>query len=327
MKHILALLVVAAVVGMTAASIMDTRKAMKEWKATKHAAAKAGETVAEAPKLPQNGSGEYQYTINRPEGPRQFWAWVPEGYDPNTPVPLLFTFHGLGDDCYSFGHNSGLINQSSTFGFILVYPCGYPGLLGNAWNAGTCCLDGYSIDDVQFTRDMAAFMVQNWAIDQSRIFTSGFSNGAFMTEILLCEASDLFLAGAGVSGIVELLPGNSEGEANCDKDYAAVGKFASLLHIHGNFDFVVPWTGDMLLGFPDVPTDYADWGTRNQCVGQPVNTFNNGPYSNQVYQNCASNTTMELVKHDGGGHEWPSDQYFDTPSYIWAYLSKVAPRS
>jgi len=311
---------VALLLSLAAGSMRDTHNAMKKWKAQKHTEVEMGE------QMPRNGSGEYQYTLQRPEGLRTFWAWVPAGYNPNVPVPLLFTFHGLGDDCYSFAHNTGLINQSNVNGFILVYPCGYPGLLGNAWNAGTCCLDGYTIDDVQFTRDMAAFMVNNWAIDTTRIFTSGFSNGAFMTEILLCNASDLFVAGAGVSGVVELLPGNAGGLANCDTNYAATGKYASLLHIHGNFDFVVPWTGDELLGFPDVPTDFADWAKRNQCNGAPVNTFNSGPYSNQVYQNCALKTTMELVKHDGGGHEWPIDSYFDAPSYIWNYLSRVPPR-
>jgi len=323
MKHVLALVLLAAIVAVSAASFSQTAKAMKQWKVTKHA---TSHPRVETPQTPGNGSGEYIYSIERPEGQRYFWGYVPKSYNPSQPVPLLFTFHGLGDECWSFGHNSGLIDQSEQFGFILVYPCGYPGLIGNAWNAGTCCLDGYTIDDVTFTREMAAFMVQNWAIDQSRIFVSGFSNGAFMTEVLLCQAADLFLAGAGVSGIVEMLPGNAQGEANCATAYAGVGKFASLLHIHGNLDFVVPWTGDELLGFPDVPTDFSDWATRNECVGEPVNTFNSGPYSNQVYQNCSSNTTLELVKHDGGGHEWPVDQYFDTPAYIWQYLSKVAPR-
>jgi len=318
------LLFVAMALSLATASIRDTHNAMKKFTQAKHSQAQL--QVPLEPQIPRNGSGEYQYSLPRPEGMRSFWAYVPKSYNPNNPVPLLFTFHGLGDDCYDFGHGTGLIDQSDAHGFILVYPCGYPGLLGNAWNAGTCCLDGYDIDDVQFTRDMAAFMVNNWSIDKTRIFVSGFSNGAFMTEVLLCQAADLFVAGAGVSGIVEMLPGNAEGEANCATAYSQNGHFSSLLHVHGNFDFVVPWTGDELLGFPDVPTDFADWASRNQCSGQPVNTFTNGPYSNQVYQNCANGTTLELVLHDGGGHEWPVDNYFDAPSYIWNYLSKVAPR-
>jgi poly(3-hydroxybutyrate) depolymerase len=276
--------------------------------------------------FPKNGSGEYQYQMSRPEGQRTFWAYVPKSYDGSKAVPLVFTFHGLGDDCYSFGHNTGLIDQADDNNFILVYPCGYPGLLGNAWNAGTCCLDGYPIDDVQFTRNMVKYMQANWNIDSSRVFTTGFSNGAFMTEILLCNASDVFVAGVSVSGIVELLPGNSGGESNCNTNYGVLKRMSSLLHIHGDFDIVVPWTGDEILGFPDVPSDFSDWATRNKCDGQPVNTFNSGPYSNQVYQTCGSSTTLELVKHSGGGHEWPSDQYFDTATYAWKYLSKVVPR-
>jgi poly(3-hydroxybutyrate) depolymerase len=84
------------------------------------------------------------------------------------------------------------------------------------------------------------------------VFTSGFSNGAFMTETLMCNSSDIFIAGASVSGTVVVLPGNAGGLQVCDTEHAAVGARRSLLHIHGNFDFVVPWTGDAILGFPDV---------------------------------------------------------------------------
>jgi len=272
--------------------------------------------------VPRNGSGEYTYQMQRPEGTRTFWAYVPTSYDGSVPYPLVFTFHGLGDDCYSFGHNTGMVDQAEHSKFILVYPCGYPGLLGTAWNAGTCCVSG--IDDIGFVRAMVAYMEQNWNINRARVYTTGFSNGAFMTEVLLCQVSDLFIAGASISGIVEMLPGNAGGLAACDTAYAThPSNMSALLHVHGNLDIVVPWTGDALLGFPDVPTDFKRWSQRNKCTGDPVNTFSSGPYSNSVYQNCGMGTTLELVKNDGGGHEWPSDQYFDTATYIWQFLSKV----
>lgn len=270
--------------------------------------------------------GEYQYELPRPEGNRTFWVWVPNSYN-GSAVPLVFTFHGLGDECYRFGHATGMVDKAEAEGFILVYPCGTPGgFFGveTAWNAGRCCMEGSPIDDIAFARDMVNFMTTNWAIDSARVFSTGFSNGAFMTETLLCNSSDVFMGGASVSGTVVVLPGNDGGLAACDASYAANAAYRPWLHIHGNLDFVVPWDGDKILGFPNIPEDFARWAQRNKCTGSPVNTFTNGPYSNQVYESCAvAGQTVELVKNNGGTHEWPSDQYFDTATYIWNFLSKI----
>jgi len=276
---------------------------------------------------PEFGPGEHEFTLQRPEGTRSYWVYVPESYDNSTAVPLIFTFHGLGDDCWDFGHDTGLINMSDANNFILVYPCGWPGLLGNAWNAGMCCLLHSGIDDIQFTRDMVAAISENFLIRKDLVFTSGFSNGGFMSETLACQAADLLAGAASVSGITQLVPGNSGGETACDQDYSPFRKTVPMVHIHGNFDFVVPWTGDAILGFPDVPTDFSDWANRNGCTGTPVQTLNSGPYTNQVYQTCTNGTTLDLVKHDGGGHEWPQDQYFSTPNYIYNYFKQYIDKS
>lgn len=67
----------------------------------------------------------------------------------------------------------------------------------------------------------------------------------------------MFQAAASVSGCVELEPGNAQGLAACDKAYANGARNVSVLMVHGDFDFVVPWTGDAILGFPDIPTNFA----------------------------------------------------------------------
>jgi len=145
-----------------------------------------------------------------------------------------------------------------------------------------------------------------------------------MTETLLCNSSDVFQAGAAVSGTTVVMPGNKPGMANCDAEHEAVGADRPLLLIHGDADPVVPWTGDAILGFPDVPDDFARWAARNKCTGSPVQTFSAGTFTNQVYQTCANpGQTIELVKNHGGVHEWPSNQYFDTTSYIWDFFSKI----
>jgi poly(3-hydroxybutyrate) depolymerase len=260
--------------------------------------------------------GQASYTIQRPEGTRTFYVWVPKSYDGSAAFPVIFSFHGLGDTCLDFGPETGLQSLSETYNFLYVYPCGYPGLIGNAWNAGTCCLNPSSIDDVAFTREMLNTLNSNYHVNSSRVFASGFSNGAMMAEILGCEAADIFQATASVSGVVELVPGNSAGLAACSTSYASRSQRVSTVNIHGDLDFVVPWTGDALLGFPDIPTNFQDWAVRNQCKGNPVVTFQKAQYTESTYLDCAGKTTVRLVKNEGGGHEWPSDSNFDTATYI-----------
>jgi len=272
--------------------------------------------------------GENKFTISRPEGTRTFFGYVPKGYNltnpSQPPVPLHLSFHGLGDYCQDFGHDTGLIDFAENNTFLFVYPCGSDGLIGTAWNAGTCCMQPIQVDDVGFARDIVTFMQKNFKVLAGHVYSSGFSNGAMMSERLACEASDVFVSTASVSGVVELEPGNSQGLELCSTEVAKVGTRASTINIHGNLDFTVPWDGDVFLGFPDIPTNFAYWANRTECSGSWVQTYNKGVYTNQVYQACKDNTQIELMKVDGGGHHWPRDKNFDASAYIVEFFARTS---
>ena len=57
-------------------------------------------------------------------GNRTFWGYVPSNYTGAAAVPLVFAFHGLGDDCHRFGHETGMVAKAEAENFILAYPCG-----------------------------------------------------------------------------------------------------------------------------------------------------------------------------------------------------------
>eukprot|EP00759_Apiculatamorpha_spiralis_P015163 PhF_6_TR21890/c0_g1_i1/m.31086/K03932/lpqC; polyhydroxybutyrate depolymerase len=260
-------------------------------------------------------------SIQRPEGTREYRVYVPTNYKNTAPVPLVYSFHGLNDNCDNFITATGLNTYADSVGYILVAPCGSFGLLGVGWNSGTCCgFSADSPDDVAFTRAILADIQANLCINPGKIFSTGFSNGAMMSEILGCVASDIFSAVVSVSGVVELRPGNSDGLTACDTAYAKANRNTGVLNVHGNLDFLVPWTGDALLGFPDIPTDMADWAKREGCTTGPTQTFSRGAFSNQVWTGCKGGKIVELVKNNGGGHTWPMSKDFDTTTYIVDFL-------
>lgn len=266
--------------------------------------------------------GENEFTLQRPEGVRTYYVYIPKGYNGTVPLALHISLHGLGDTCLNYGHAVGFAELADLYeNFIYVYPCGYHGLLGNAWNAGTCCLSTFNIDDVQFMRDIVANAQSLWNINPDKIFASGFSNGAMMSEVLACQANDLFRAVASVSGCVELEPGNAKGLAVCDTDFKAANKNISVINIHGTLDPVVPYTGDPVLGFPAIPVDMQRWAERNGCANSTHQTLNTPPFTNAVYDGCPGDIHVELVTNAGGGHTWPQTSNFDTTNYIYNYFN------
>ena len=82
-----------------------------------------------------------------------------------------------------------------------------------------------------------------------------------------------------------------------------------------------------MLGFPSVPANMAAWVSRNRCVGAPVQTLNASSWSNQVWSGCGNgNTTVELVKHEGGGHDYsPDPANFITTLYLLKFWNAVTP--
>lgn len=269
-------------------------------------------------------------TVPRPEGDRYFIVYVPNSFNESKPTALQFAFHGLNDNCHNFINATNFIPYAETEGYIVVAPCGSIGLLGIAWNSGTCC--GFETEehpnDFAFARQMVEILSNATCVDPNKVAATGFSNGAFMSEVLACESPDLFRAAVSVSGIVELLPGNSQGISRCTQNISAVStKRPSILMIHGDFDFVVPWTGDELLGFPTVPDNLQGWLTRNDCSADWTQTLNMTHFTNQVFEGCRSgwgvgNGTVQLVRHHGGGHEWP-EGHFDTTGYVHDWLKGV----
>jgi polyhydroxybutyrate depolymerase len=125
---------------------------------------------------------------------------VPERVQPKTPVPLLFDFHGFGHSAAGVSSVSKFKQLAARDGFITVYPDGLPvHLLGQD-------APGWEIFTVEGNRDLAFVthvldeLERTYCIDRARVFATGFSNGAFFSNILGCVMADRFAAIAPVSG-------------------------------------------------------------------------------------------------------------------------------
>lgn len=163
---------------------------------------------------------------------------LPPNYDPNHPYPLGFAFHGRNrnhENCQAgdcAGFQSALGDQA-----VLVYMQSLrtpASSTEGGWEG-----DGEREGNVTFFEQVRDTVLDEFCIDEKRVFVAGTSSGAHFVNVLGCRFGDELLAIAPVAGY---LP-----EQNC-KGYPAA------LVIHGVDDNLQ--TGETARDF---------WVNRNGC--------------------------------------------------------------
>ena len=197
---------------------------------------------------------------------------------------------------------------------IVVYPAGSGPLGGRgrlAWNAVTCC--GYAqrahVDDRAFVRALLDTLVASYAIDTTRIFATGISNGGMMAYLAGCDDADRIAAIAVVSGELTVA---------CHPT-----RPVAVLIIHGTADQNLPYDGGFgaqaLARHRVRPVSYAvsTWRALDGCRDSAATTTA-GVVTHSVWAPCAHGTAVELHTIQGGGHAWPGGRrmarFLDKPS-------------
>jgi polyhydroxybutyrate depolymerase len=168
-------------------------------------------------------------------GRRRWWTVHEPSRAPAGPLAAVIVLHGGGGDPKNAERMSGMSELADREGFLAVYPAGDGRVFKRrllTWNAGNCC--GYAldekIDDTAFLAAMIERLIKEGRADPKRIFMTGMSNGAMMTQRFACERADLVAAIAPVAG-----------QLNVEK--CAPSKPVSVLMIHGLKDEHAPYAG------------------------------------------------------------------------------------
>ena len=119
---------------------------------------------------------------------RQFILYVPLIYNGSKKVPLLLNFHGRTLNATHQMAYGDFRSIADTAGFIIVHP---EGLLDNTaqshfnvgWDFG---MGVSSTNDLGFTAALIDTLIKRYSIDTTRIYSTGFSNGGFMSFHLAC---------------------------------------------------------------------------------------------------------------------------------------------
>lgn len=224
---------------------------------------------------------------------RSWIAYLPDGYVQGQPMPLLLALHGYTQNGQSMMQFSNFNSVADTGNFVVAYPDG----VDNSWNVGFA--GGSTADDVGFLSALIDTLHYQYNIDLNQVYSTGFSNGGFMSYRLACELGNRIAAIAPVSGTM------TDGAYNGCMPYRPV----PVLHIHGTSDFVVSYTGGFGNKSVDQVIEY--WTGFNNCPTSPV--IENLPdivaegstVQRYIWSPCDLGTEVVLLKVINGGHTWP----------------------
>ena len=127
---------------------------------------------------------EYKETVTLPAGTNALWAnrdyfvWLPSGYDPNRAYTTVF----LGPGCGGTGDQVVPVQMASTTNAILV------GLDPDPPAEGRQCFNTESptTPEVPYFDETLKEVEAKFCIDTSRVFIAGFSSGAWLADTLGC---------------------------------------------------------------------------------------------------------------------------------------------
>lgn len=257
---------------------------------------------------------------------RTYHVHLPAGAAPAAGFPLLIMLHGGTGNGSRMEQKSGFATLADQQGFIAVFPDG-TGLLNGryTWNAYDCC--GYAqrknVDDVGFISALIDQMIADFDVDPTRVYVTGYSNGAMMTFRLACELADKIAAAAPYAGAL-------------DTDTCAATQPVPILIMNGEDDQNVPVAGGRSpdAGAPsqndrvDKPTSYAveTWVGIDSCSTTPVVTDSEAAQIS-TYGGCIDGSAVEQILIHNWDHAWPSaanGSQIEASEVIWTFLSQFS---
>ena len=237
---------------------------------------------------------------------------------------ILFNLHGYGSNALAQMQYADFrdLAYSKDNNFILIHPQGAP--LNTAiassvshWNSGAWTI-GSPVDDIDFINTIIELVSNKYNINTKRIYSTGMSNGGFMSYHLACNLSSKIAAIASVTGSM-----SKQTLESCNPNHPT-----SILQIHGTIDGSVPFNGNSAIGMESIDDVMNYWKVYNACNSEPLIKVED--YSvlgfaveHQTFQNCINDVQVELYKVDGMWHTWTSKERFgiSATELVWDFIN------
>ena len=254
---------------------------------------------------------------------RNYRLYVPAIYTGATARPLIINLHGYTSNAQQQQLYSNFMPIADTANFLMVYPNGTFSSGQRFWNAG---ISGALVNDIAFLNALIDSLDLTYNINLNRVYSTGMSNGGYMSHTLACELSNRITAIASVTGSIF----TTQYGSNCHPM-----RPVPVMQIHGTSDPTVPYIGSSTSMPIDTVVKY--WVKKNNCNTSA--TFSNVPNTNTadgctaehyLYSGGTNGSTVEFFKIIGGLHTWPGFPFggvgtnldMNASKEIWRFFSK-----
>ena len=269
---------------------------------------------------------------------RVFIVHRPAGYTGTKKVPVVIMFHGSTGSGLKFYNTSRWKELGNTHHFISVYPTAMTVCVSNGTQQKTntywmtpiieVCPNQNRPDDVLFVKKMLEHLRANYAVDDARVYASGFSIGmGFIMMELLVKMPEAFAAVGGAGSVltpdkvtvspairttaVSLMMGQEDG--HFDGDNALPITLAD----YNKSDYIDTVEGSMT----------AFVGVENRFTGKRYPKFFLADYNTAV---DGGRQRLRLGVLVGLGHVWPQGRQNDNglvaAELLWPFFA-ANPRS
>ncbi len=237
---------------------------------------------------------------------RCYLLHIPPDYDGDQSLPLIISLPGFTSNPKGQEYLTRWNEVSDNEGILVVYPQGTSSPL--RWNSSTAFTDS-DVDDVQFIADLINDVSNIVAVDPTRIYVDGMSNGGSMANRVACELAGKVAAVGVVTGPPVEPPGGCYPE-----------RPIPLIAFYGTEDPLVAYEGGIApesfisklihrssppVSFPSVTSYIEEWAERDGCAPVPELIPAQGDASGVRYTSCKESSEIVFYTIEGGGHAWP----------------------
>ena len=272
---------------------------------------------------------------------RYYLLHVPASYSRQKTSPLIIVLHGAFSTPKQIEEQSGFSKLSDKEGFLVAYPSGSFGLFGflKHWNAGFCCGKAAkdNIDDTGFLLKIIDDIKAEYAVDSSRVYMAGFSNGGMLTYLFAAEHTDKLAAAA-------CLGASLGGRASKDMPVWKIPGPQSplpMIVFHSRDDLNVPYNGGVSAKkggereYISVADSVDFWVKNNGCDSEPLveNLYDKRIVRKKWLDHQHGNDVV-LYTIENWGHKWPGKYFtdkldnndplkgFDAAEIIWDFFQR-----
>lgn len=254
---------------------------------------------------------------------RDYILYVPASYDGTTAVPLLFNFHGYTSNAQQQMFYGDFRPIADTANFIIAHPQGT--LDGSGTTHFNVGFGGSTVDDVGFTSALLDTLIADYNINEDRVYSTGMSNGGYMSFHLACNLSSRIAAIGSVTGA--MVPATM---ANCNASH-----MTPVLQIHGTADATVPYNGGAWTeAIPDVLDHWATYNSLNPTplieLVPDISSTDGSTAERFSYFDGNGCVKVMHYKITNGGHTWPGSAInlngtnydIDASTEVWRFVSQ-----